>query len=181
LRLEPNFKWGQFNRILHETLKTYKNNQIFQDVEETVPQYSADQTVVGSREDLTLEVPVEAAVRQAGRVDTGAGTGLGFLSYLENMNFYVFLSTDIISLFYCYWGVFFSIGYVIFFWPKISLFIDYQGIKLWCKNLAWNLLMFIIHVFKSLVSTFLFEYSFFVPRIWVFIYQLIKKTGRTDW
>jgi len=80
----------------------YKDNQIFQDVEETVPQYSADQTVVGSREDLTLEVPVEAAVTQAGRVDTGAGTGLGFLSYLENMNFYVFLSTDIISLFYCY-------------------------------------------------------------------------------
>jgi hypothetical protein len=163
LRLEPKFQWNQFNHILNETLDTYKNNQIF-------------------HEDLSLEVPVEAAVPQAGWVDTGAGTGLGVLrSYLENVNFYVFLSTDIISLFYCHWGVFFIIGYVIVFRRKISLFIDYQGIKLWCKTLISDLLMLIIHFFKSLVCTFLFEYSFFVPRIWVFIYQLIKKAGQTDW
>jgi hypothetical protein len=100
---------------------------------------------------------------------------------LENISVYDILCSDCIYLFSSYWAVFYSIGYVILFWPKISLFIDYQGIKLWCKNLAWNLLISMIHFFKSLVSTFLFEYSFFVPRIWVFIYQLIKKAGQTDW
>ena len=180
LKLKPKMKWKDFNQSLRDSLslETSSENSI---MKETGPQSFVYEPDIESSEDLPFVAPVEDALRRGGPLDTGAGTGLRLFSYLENISVYDILCSDCIYLFSSYWGVFYSIGYVILFWPKISLFIDYQGIKLWCKNLAWNLLISKIHFFKSLVSTFLFEYSFFIPRIWVLISHLIKKTAQTDW
>lgn len=71
-------------------------------MEETGSQSFSSQPDDWSPEDLTPLGPVEAALTRGGRVDTGAGTGLGFLSYLEPTNLYGILCSDLICVCYSY-------------------------------------------------------------------------------
>ena len=162
VKSEPKMRWGDEDSV----------------VEETGSQPFSSQPDDWSPKDLTLSSPAEAGLTEGGWVDTGAGTGLGFLSYLEPTSLYGILCSEFLYLFYSYSGVLYLVGYVIIFLPRLNLII---AIKLWSKNLAFNLSPRMIQFSKSLLRTFLFEYSFLVPRIWAFVSQFIKKTLQTDW